>query len=461
MTTAIDFSATVLVVEDEDFSRRFFEMILREAGSTYVGAASLREGSAYLATQGNPDLVILDLRLPDGNGMELFRALRSQDNSVPVIIITAYGSIADAVGAMKEGAYDFITKPFDDINKIRIAIKNALEHGRLTRENLLLRAKLQSPTVFHNIIGKSRQMEHVFFLIQKAAQTRSTVLIEGGSGTGKELVAKAIHDLSDRREHSFITVNCGALPETLLEAALFGHEKGAFTGADRMTKGFFEEAHGGTLFLDEIGDAPPALQVKILRAVEYGKIYRVGSAKPVTVDVRFLFATHKDLGAEVAGGRFRHDLFFRINVVNIALPPLDDRKEDIPMLVKHFADKICLEIGGEKKEFSDEAISSLCNRSWPGNIRELKNLVERIIALHSGKKVSAGDLTVFAPGAQIKERESFYDDEYGVAQQHFDKKYFDQLIARCRGDLNLAAKQSGVHRATIYRKLKELDIKVK
>lgn len=453
-------NTTVLVVDDEPYSRQFFEMVLREEGCRYIGAGSLKEGKTVLEKLNLPDLVILDVRLPDGSGLELFKWLREQDASIPVIIITAFGSISEAVGAMKSGAYDFITKPFEDTNKIKNALKNALEHGQLKKENLMLRAKLQSPHFFQNIIGKSKPIEEVFYLIQKAAETKSSVLIEGASGTGKELVAKAIHDLSNRKDEAFIPVNCGALPENLLEPALFGHEKGSFTGADKMVKGFFEEANGGTLFLDEVGDAPLSVQVKILRAIEYGTIYRVGSTKPISVDVRFLFATHKDLNEEVVEGRFREDLFFRINVLCITLPSLENRKEDIPMLVKHFSDKFSFDNGVEKKTFSVEAINHLVNQSWPGNIRELKNSVERIFALHSGKEVSLQDILSLGQKSRSRASENLLDEEYEVAKSLFEKKYFERLIERCGGDLNQAVESSGVHKATIYRKLKDLSLKI-
>jgi len=454
------FAPTVLVVDDEPYSRQFFEVILQGEGCRYIGAATIKEGRAVLEKVTLPELVILDVRLPDGSGLELFEWIREQDASIPVIIITAFGSISEAVGAMKAGAYDFITKPFEDNNKIKNSLRNALEHGRLKKENQMLRAKLQSPHFFQNIVGKSKAMENVFGLVQKAAKTKSNVLIEGASGTGKELVAKAIHDLSERKDQAFVPVNCGALPENLLEPALFGHEKGSFTGADKTVKGFFEEANGGTLFLDEIGDAPLSVQVKILRAVEYGKIYRVGSTKPISVDVRFLFATHKNLRNEIAEERFREDLFFRINVLNIPLPSLEERKEDIPMLVKHFSDQMSRETGIEKKVFSDEALTFLMSRAWPGNIRELKNFIERIFALHSGKEVTLADLQALGPKGSTRESDNLFEEEYEQAKSKFEKRYFEKLIARCGGDLNQAVENSGVHRATIYRKLKDLNIKI-
>ena len=451
--------ATVLVVEDESFSQQLFKMILQDDNHHYVGFETLAEGRKFLE-ENLPDLIVLDVQLPDGNGLDFFKWLCEQEVSVPVIIMTAFGSISDAVKAMKMGAYDFIAKPFEDTNKVKNLIKNALEHGRLKQENNLLRARLESPRVFKDILGESKPMKHVFDMVQRAARADSNVLIEGGSGTGKELVGKAIHDLSDRKDDSFIPVNCGALPETLLEAALFGYEKGSFTGAQKTTKGFFEEADGGTLFLDEIGDASPPVQVKILRAVEYGEIYRVGATKPTSVDVRCLFATNKDLSKEVAEGRFREDLFFRLNVIKISLPALEKRREDIPLLVKFFSDKFCSKAGTEKKIFSEDAISFLRNFPWKGNIRELKNFIERVVVLHPEKNVTAADLTLYNHNDTSESSGNLYDLDYENARNAFEKKYFESLLSRAGGDLNHAIEFSGVHRATIYRKIKDLDIKI-
>jgi len=457
--TAEVLPANVLVIEDESFSQQLFQMILQDDGYHYAAAENLKEGRKYLEKH-VPDLILLDVQLPDGNGLEFFEWLCEQKVSAPVILMTAFGSISSAVKAMKMGAYDFISKPFDDTNKVRNLIKNALEHGRLKKENSLLRAKLEAPRVFKNIIGEAGSMMSVFDMIQRAAQADSNVLIEGGSGTGKELVGKAIHELSDRRDDSFIPVNCGALPENLLEAALFGYERGAFTGAQQRTKGFFEEAHNGTMFLDEIGDASPSVQVKILRAVEYGEIYRVGSTKPISINVRCLFATNKELNKEVAEGRFREDLFFRINVIKIVIPPLSERRSDIPLLVKFFTDKYCLKSGVEKKIFNEDAISFLLNYPWKGNIRELKNFIERVVVLHPEKLVTAADMEKYNHNDTGDTVGYFYDYDYERARNVFEKKYFENLIARAGGDFSLAVDYSGVHRATIYRKIKTLDIKV-
>ncbi len=452
---------TVMVADDEAFTRQFFGMILQEEVYKYIELTTVAECRSYLENNTNPDLIVLDIRLPDGSGLDLLKWIRDRGINVPVIMITAYGSISDAVLAVKIGAFDFLTKPFEDTNKVRISIKRALEYGWLEKENRMLRARHGSRDVFEDMVGKSEKMQYVYELIKRAAAAPTNVLIEGESGTGKDLVARAIHSLSDRRGQAFVTVNCGALPEGLLESALFGYEKGAFTGALKTTQGFFEEAHNGTLFLDEIGDAPPSVQVKILRAVEDRVIYHVGSTKPVSLDVRLLFATNKELAKEVAAGRFRNDLFYRVNVVKITLPPLRERREDLPQLIDSFVEDYCRKSGIKKRIFTDEALSYLSSRSWPGNVRQLKNWVLRIMVLHPGKVVGLDDLHRYLDEEDSQEGESFYDTSYQQARQSFEKRYFERLLHRAGWDLNRAARQSKMHLASIYRKLNALGIKVK
>ena len=449
---------TILIVDDEIFVCKYLETILREEGYICNFANSATDCMHYINNEQMPDLILMDVRLPDGNGLELLESIHGKNADVPVIIITAYGSISSAVSAMKMGAFDFLAKPFEDDNRIRISVKNALEHRRLSNENQLLRTRLSTRELFQNIIGESRLMKNVREMVQKAAKVDSHILIEGESGTGKELIADAIHHLSERKGNIFIPINCGALSEALLESALFGYEKGAFTGAAKMTRGFFEEAHDGTLFLDEIGDASLAVQVKILRAVESASIYRVGSTKPIPINVRLIFATNKDLGIEVAEKRFRRDLYYRINIIRISLPPLRERKDDIPLLVNHFLEKISRENKTKKKIIDDDAISYLVNRQWFGNIRELKNLIERVMALHTKDVVMAKDLVRYDEEYLTTENEIQFDTEYEEAKRNFEKKYFEKMINKANGDLSQVSKQSGVHVATIYRKIKALGI---
>ncbi|MFH2131719.1 MAG: sigma-54 dependent transcriptional regulator [bacterium] len=450
---------TILVVDDEAYARKFFRTIADDEHYGCDTVESVGACKTYLEQNRLPDLIILDIRLPDGNGLELMEWIRNRHIELPIIVITAYGSIDDAVKAMKMGTFDFFTKPFDNLRKLKISIQNALEQKRLINENRRLKSQLQSLEVFQNIIGKSRKMTTIFEMIQKAARVNSTILIEGESGTGKELVAKAIHNLSGQAAHSFIPVNCAALPENLLESVLFGYEKGAFTGASKSTPGFFEEAQNGTLFLDEIGDAPASVQVKILRAVQDNAIFRVGRTTPIPVNVRLIFATNKHLSQEVAEGRFREDLYYRINVIRISLPPLMERKEDIPLLVNHFLSKYCQEMKVEKKQFDEKAILYLLNWKWPGNVRELENFIERIVALHPREIVTSGDLANYVEEPVLISDGSFLSSTYEDARKAFEKSYFEQLILKADGNLNQVSDVSGIHLATIYRKLKSLGIK--
>jgi DNA-binding NtrC family response regulator len=448
----------IVVVDDEAFSRSFLETVLKDNGYGCLSldtAAAFRE---YLKNHDQPNLVLLDVRLPDDNGLKVLERLRAKGFDAPVIIITAYGSIKDAVKAMKLGAFDFFTKPFEDTHKIVVSIRNALERSRLVDENRRLKDQLQNHRVLDDIVGESKAMQTVFELIRKAAKVNSHILIEGESGTGKELVAEAVHQLSDRRNRPFIPVNCAALPESLLESVLFGYEKGAYTGAVKTTPGFFEEAGGGTLLLDEIGETPLPMQAKILRVVEESAVYRVGSTKPITIDARLVFATNKDLGREASQGRFRRDLYFRINIIKIQLPPLRRRKGDIPLLVNHFLTKYCQDANLPRKHLTNQAIQYLWEKDWPGNVRELKNNMERIVALHPNEEVAVDDLRRYSEESWDIEGPELFEASFDQAKSNFEKAYFSKLLDRAGGDLNLAAEMSGMHLATIYRKLKSLNI---
>ncbi len=448
----------VLVVDDEAFARRYFETVLVEDGYSCVTAESIEACTRYLEDEEPPDLIILDVRLPDGNGLDLLTKLQEQGTTTPIIVITAYGSVSEAVRAMKSGAFDFFTKPFEDPHRIKISIKNALEHRRLSDENLKLRTELHSRSVFRNLIGTSPGMQRVFEMTRKAARTESHILIAGESGTGKELVAEAIHALSDRSAAAFIPINCAALPDTLLESSLFGYERGAFTGATKRTRGFLEEVKGGTLFLDEIGDAALSVQAKILRVVEDGVIYRVGSTKSIRTDVRLIFATNKDLGREVSEGRFRKDLYFRINVIKIDLPPLRERREDIPLLARHFLAKKCADSGIKEAVLTDDALPFLLKRRWAGNVRELKNLMERIVALHTKEAVTGRDLARYSQEELTETVPFALDVEYEQAKREFELTYFTRLLDAVGGDPALVAERSGIHLSTVYRKMKSLGL---
>src|SRR5690349_13634261 len=330
-----------------------------------------------------PDGVLCDLMLPDGSGIDLLREMKAHDPSVAVVMITAHMSPKSAVDALKAGALDYIAKPFD-VEELKIIVRKAVERKELEDENLHLRTALEEKFTFANIIGRSGRMQEIFSIVQRIAKTQSTVLISGESGTGKELIARAIHYNSGRRG-KFVSINCGALPENLLESELFGHERGAFTGAIREKRGLFQEAERGTIFLDEIGETSTAMQIKLLRVLQERLVRKVGSNTESQVDVRVIAATNRDLSEAIRSGTFREDLFYRINVIPIELPPLRQRREDIPILVEHFIAKFSSNLSVEQKRISTDAMRAIEKYGWPGNVRELENVVERMIALEASE----------------------------------------------------------------------------
>jgi two-component system response regulator PilR (NtrC family) len=383
-------SARILVVDDEQGMQDFLRLLLESAGYEVSLASSMKEGESRFR-EGGIDLVLSDIIMPDGNGLELLKAIKEQDSRAAVIMMTAYTSTKTAIEAMKLGAYDYVSKPFD-VDELQVLVEKALEKTELVDENVYLRRELEEKYQFSNIIGRSPKMQEIFSLIERVARTPSTVLLQGESGTGKELIARAIHFASPRAERRFMSVNCGALPETLLESELFGHEKGAFTGAVREKKGLFRESHQGTLLLDEIGEMSPQMQVKLLRALQEKKVRKVGSSSEQAVDVRIIAATNQDLRELIERGDFREDLYYRINVIPIQLPALRQRREDIPLLVDHFIDKHCAAMGVPPRPIESDAMRALEEYRWPGNVRELENLIERILALSTSEKITAEDV---------------------------------------------------------------------
>jgi two-component system response regulator PilR (NtrC family) len=371
----------VLVVDDEPSMRELLVIMLTKEGYDVITADS-RATAAKALARGPVDMVITDVRLPDGDGMEILRHVKAAAPETAVVVMTAYGSTESAVGAMKLGAHDYLTKPFD-VEELKIVVRGALENVRLQEENLRLKAEFRSRHGLEKILGVSRAMASLFDIVRSVAPTGSTVLITGESGTGKELVAKAIHALSPRKDAPFVSINCGALPENLLESELFGHMKGAFTDAHQSKKGLFEAAHRGTLFLDEVGETPPAMQVKLLRALQEKRIRRVGGTDETSVDVRVISATNIPLETLIREKRFREDLFYRLQVIPIRTPPLRERREDIPLLADHFLRKFAEEMGKTIAKISEPALQLLLKHSWPGNVRELENVVERAVALEA------------------------------------------------------------------------------
>ena len=382
----------ILIIEDEESIRRVLVRILNEEDSNFeIHEASDGKKGLESISKENFDLVLCDIKMPEIDGIELLQRTRKKNSSLPFIMLTGHGNVETAVESMKLGAYDFISKP-PDLNRLITSVRNALEKKELVTENKILRKKVAKK---YQIIGESKSIKAIHELIDKVAQSEARVLITGESGTGKELVAHQIHERSLRQKFSFVEVNCAAIPAELIESELFGHIKGSFTSAVKDRQGKFEAANGGTLFLDEIGDMSLAAQAKVLRVLEENKIQRVGSEKDITVDVRVIAATNKDLKKEIEKGSFREDLYHRLAVILIDVPTLSSRKDDIPLLVNHFLEIICKEQGIESKSFSKESISLLEEYNWSGNIRELRNVIERLIIL-GGNPISEKDIKLFA-----------------------------------------------------------------
>jgi len=380
----------LLVVDDEPSMREFLEIMLSQEGYQVRTASTGEEGvKAYRAEE--PDLVLTDVKMPGMSGLDLIREIHSLDPAAPIIAITAYASADDAVRAVREGAYDYLSKPFQ-IEDLRIIIRNALEARRLRRENLELRRSIEGRYRFADIVGKSHEMVEIFDLISRVAPSKAGVLIMGESGTGKELIAKAVHYNSPRADKPFVTINCTAIPENLLESEMFGHQKGSFTGAVANKAGLVEAAHTGSLFLDEVGEIPQSIQVKLLRFLQEREFRRVGGTDDKKIDVRVIAATNKILEEEMEAGNFREDLYYRLNVIRIRLPPLREREEDIPLLVDHFLKKISKEQGKKIEKVSSLAMRVLCNYSYPGNVRELENIIERCVTLEQSDQLTAENL---------------------------------------------------------------------
>jgi DNA-binding NtrC family response regulator len=395
--------AQILIVEDKDSLRTMLRHALERQGHAVLEARDQPEAFRMLQ-QCQPALVLSDLRLPEGDGFGVLRAAKELDLDIPVIVMTAYGSIEDAVAAMKEGALDFLAKPVDP-DHLLLLVARALEQRRLVTENLLMKEELAVRRGAPQLVGDDPSLRKVFASLQRAAATDTTVLLEGESGTGKELFARSLHALSPRADSPFVAINCAAIPETLLETELFGHEKGAFTGAVARKPGKFEMAHRGTLFLDEIGDLPLSLQAKILRALEEKRFERVGGTSQVVVDVRLVAATNRGLRAQVAAKRFREDLFFRLSVFPITVPPLRDRPGDIPLLARYFVERFCRDMKKRPIAVSPAAFEQLAAYRWPGNVRELQNCIERAVILSEGDTIQPRHLHLSFQSATPAEAE--------------------------------------------------------
>ncbi len=437
----------LLIVDDESSLLEFLALLFQQEGYRVATAPSVAAARERLARGDGFDLVMCDIHMPDGSGLDLLRELKENHPQSSVIMMTAYTTTKSAIEAMRLGAYDYISKPFD-VEEVKVLVQKALEKTRLVEENVWLRRELEQKYTFANIIGKSRPMQDVFALVERVARTSSTVLVHGDSGTGKELIARAIHFASPRAKHRFLSINCGAMPENLLESELFGHERGAFTGALKEKKGLFHDAHRGTLFLDEIGEMTPTMQVKLLRVLQHKVIRKVGGNEEEAVDVRIIAATNRDLGEMIAAGTFREDLYYRIHVIPIRLPALRERREDIPLLVDFFVRKYSEELGTPPKRVSSSALALLESYRWPGNVRELENLVERSLALTAGSVIEASDL----PPSLRDSRSSFSEQaqlpvEGLDLEAHLETLRADlmrQALDRCGGVQTRAAELLGM-----------------
>ena len=451
----------VLLVEDKESLRRVLRLTLEHAGYSVTEAADAREAINEIGRVPHK-IVLTDLRMPNGSGLDVLRASKNVDNDVPVIVMTAYGSIDEAVQAMKDGAHDFLQKPVDS-NHLLLLVERALEQSRLRTENLLLREEWSKRYGFPRIIGESDAIKRAVAETQRVAQTEATVLLLGESGTGKELFARAVHHLSNRRDKPFVAINCAAIPETLIENELFGHERGAFTGAGERRLGKFELASGGTVFLDEIGELPLAVQGKLLRAIEEKSIDRIGGKASIPVDVRIVAATNKDLRAAVADGEFRGDLFFRLAVFPIEIPPLRERDEDVVLLARSFAAQLGKELRGREVTLSDASIAALHTHNWPGNVRELENAIERACILADGAQLEPGDLGL--SNEEVRDPKAFGFDISGTLSEAADRavkmieqqKIADALAAH-DGNKTRAAEALGVSYKTLLTKIKDYHL---
>jgi two-component system response regulator HydG len=443
----------VLLVDDEPLLLRSLKRVLERAGYEIALAESVAEAEPYL-TDPRLDAVLVDLLLGPVSGLQLLEHIKNVRPEIEVIVMTGHGSIESAVGCIRRGAFDYLEKPFDDVHRIQTTVRKAIDRRSLVRRNRQLEDELRSRSSIPQLIGKSRAMRTLASKIHSLRHNESHVLIQGESGTGKELVAYAIHSSSPRSSGDFVPVDCGALPETIIESELFGHEKGAFTGAVGAP-GLFRIANRGTLFLDEIGEIPPHVQAKLLRALQHKEVRPVGAAISIPVDIRVVSATHRDLATMVDDGDFRTDLFYRLNVVRVEIPPLRERREDIPLLVHHFLHKYAVE--NSKVEGIDErALELLIASDWPGNVRELENTIESAMALAPGPRLRVSDLALNRPASRLTS--AAVPAELPISLDAYERCVLERALAECAGDVSAAARVLGVGRSTLYRKLTKHDL---
>src|SRR3954470_20630249 len=445
--------ATILVIEDEEKQRRVIGLHL--AGADYaVKAAGTAEEGWKLA--GDVDLILTDLKLPGMDGLALLEKLKAQNSHTPVIVMSAFSTVENAVEAMKRGAVDFLPKPFS-LDHLSVVVEKALEVSKLRDENRELREALGERYKFENIIGSSPAMQDIFATIMRVAPTRATVLLAGESGVGKDMIARAIHQHSPRKDRPFVKINCTAIPENLMESELFGYEKGAFTGANTSKPGKFEQADTGTVFLDEIGDVPPSIQVKLLRVLQEREFERLGSNKTLHIDVRVIAATNQDLRAALEQGTFREDLYYRLNVVPLNIPPLRERKQDIPFLANHFVQKLAADTGSRAESITDAAMEKLMGYHWPGNVRELENVIERSLVMCAGTQLDAADIKLEnAPRARTQTENHFLPE--GMTLDTYEQELIREALRRADGNKSQAARLLGLTRNALRYRLTQMGL---
>ncbi|MES1257379.1 MAG: sigma-54 dependent transcriptional regulator [Acidobacteriota bacterium] len=443
----------ILIVEDEDKLRRILELQLLDSGFDVVKAATAEEALPLID---RAELILTDLKLPGMTGIEMLQLIRRQDSHVPVIVMTAFGTVENAVDAMKAGAADFLLKPFS-LDHLTTVVNKALEIRNLRDENRRLKEELGRKYQWDNIVGRSTAMQQIFGTILRVAPTRATVLLAGESGVGKDLIARCIHFHSPRKDRPFVKINCTALPENLMESELFGYEKGAFTGATVSKPGKFEQADTGTVMLDEIGDVPNNIQVKLLRVLQEREFERLGSNKTQHIDVRVVAATNRDLRAALEDGTFREDLYYRLNVVPIEIPPLRERKEDIPYLANHFVEKLIPEMGGRVTGITDAAIDKLMQYSWPGNVRELENVIERSIVMALREKLDAADIRL---DMNLRPRQTAGEPGLpeGMSLDQFEQDLIKNALKKADGNKSQAARLLGLTRNALRYRLTQMGI---
>ncbi len=448
----------VLVVDDEQEMRSLIEDFLNKEGYDAITSASAFEALQWLAVggklgpeqdEGNIDLIISDIKMPQIDGLEFASRLQTLRPEIPIILVTAFGSIETAIEAMKRGAFHYIVKPFKLV-ELGVNVDRAMEHRKLQRDNTALRDEVKKHWNLGNVIGKSSAMKSVFDLVKRVSQATANVLVTGESGTGKEMVARAIHQQGPRANKPFVAINCTAIPESLLESELFGHAKGSFTGAINRKRGLFEEAEGGTLFLDEIGDMNVLLQSKLLRVIQEKKVRAVGENVDRPVDVRIIAATHKDLKLAIKDGRFREDLYYRLSVIPIVIPPLRHRQEDIPILADYFLKKYAATNNSSVRGFTKRAVSKLMNLKWEGNVRELENVIERAVVLCSTNLIDESDI----PSPETANAETFFGSATGdfPTLEQLERRYIELIMQKTGGRKDKASQILGINRRTLYRK---------